>query len=143
MADDDADDQLMTGEAFRECGLCEKLHCVDNGEQLLDYLHGRGAFQDPASHPTPDLILLDLNMPRKDGREALIEIKSDPALRNIPVIIWTTSRAEEDIARSLRDGSNGYITKPSSIAAMIEIVQGLGRDWLVETARQPSNGSAS
>ncbi|HUH03456.1 MAG TPA: response regulator, partial [Kofleriaceae bacterium] len=97
---------------------------------LMDYLHRRGRYADPAESPRPGLILLDLNMPRKDGREALREIKADPTLSDIPVVILTTSKAEEDIARSYRDGANSFITKPVSFAALIEVVQTLGKYWL-------------
>ncbi len=94
MADDDADDRLMTKEAFEESRLKNDLRFVHDGVELLDYLKRRGNYEDPATSPRPGLILLDLNMPRKDGREALEEIKSDPKLKNIRVVILTTSKAE-------------------------------------------------
>lgn len=130
MADDDPDDRLMAREAFLECHLHNPLQFVADGEELMDYLHRRGRFDDDAAYPMPGLILLDLNMPRKDGREALREIKSDPRLREIPVVVLTTSRAEEDIARSYRDGVNSFITKPVSFTALIEVVATLGKYWL-------------
>ena len=130
MADDDPDDRLMTQEAFAECRLGNPLRFVSDGEELMDYLHRRGGFADEQRFPMPGLILLDLNMPRRDGREVLREIKADPRLRGIPVVILTTSRAEEDVVRSYRDGVNSFITKPVTFSALIEVVQALGKYWL-------------
>lgn len=130
MAEDDADDRLMTREAFQECRLGNPLQFVADGEELMDYLKRRGPYADAVRFPMPGLILLDLNMPRKDGREALREIKSDPELREIPVVVLTTSKAEEDVANSYSDGANSFITKPVSFAALIEVVQTLGKYWL-------------
>src|SRR5580704_4574387 len=100
MAEDDADDRQLTKEAFEESKLANDLRFVEDGEELLDYLQRRGKYRDPASSPRPGLILLDLNMPRKDGREALEEIKKNPDLRRIRVFVMTTSKAEEDIVRT-------------------------------------------
>lgn len=130
MAEDDADDRLMTREAFQECRLGNPLQFVVDGDELMDYLKRRGQFADAARYPMPGLILLDLNMPRKDGREALREIKADPELREIPVVVLTTSKAEEDVANSYSAGANSFITKPVSFAALIEVVQTLGKYWL-------------
>lgn len=130
MADDDPDDRLMTQEAFAECRLGNPLQFVGDGEELLDYLHRRGVYSDDVAYPMPGLVLLDLNMPKKDGREALREIKNDPRLRAIPVVILTTSKAEEDVMRSYRDGVNSFITKPVTFSALIEVVQSLGKYWL-------------
>ena len=130
MAEDDADDRMMTREAFTECRLGNPLQFVADGEELMDYLHRRGQFADEVRYPMPGLILLDLNMPRKDGREALREIKADPGLRDIPVVVLTTSKAEEDVANSYSAGANSFITKPVSFAALIEVVQTLGKYWL-------------
>jgi CheY-like chemotaxis protein len=130
MAEDDADDRLMTREAFQECRLGNPLQFVADGEELMDYLKRRGPYADAVRFPMPGLILLDLNMPRKDGREALREIKADPELREIPVVVLTTSKAEEDVANSYSDGANSFITKPVSFAALIEVVQTLGKYWL-------------
>src|SRR5918912_4632014 len=96
LADDDPDDRLLAQEALEENRLANDLHMVDDGEELLDYLYQRGKYADPASSPRPGLILLDLNMPRMDGREALRVLKGDPDLRQIPVVVLTTSQAEED-----------------------------------------------
>jgi CheY-like chemotaxis protein len=130
MADDDQDDRQMTAEAFQECRLFNPLQFVVDGEELMDYLKRRGRFGDESAYPMPGLILLDLNMPRKDGREALREIKADPVLSDIPVIVLSTSKAEEDVAMSYRDGANSFITKPVSFSALLEVVQTLGKYWL-------------
>lgn len=130
MADDDPDDRLMTQEAFVECRVANPLRFVNDGDELLDYLRREGDFADAARFPMPGLILLDLNMPRRDGREALRDIKADPALRGIPVVILTTSKAEEDVLRSYQDGVNSFITKPVTFSALIEVVQALGKYWL-------------
>jgi len=139
LADDDADDRLLAAEALEESHLNNELHCVEDGEELMDYLKHRGKYSDPASAPRPGVILLDLNMPRKDGREALREIKSDPALRAIPVIVLTTSRAEEDIYRTYDLGVNSFITKPVSFEGLIEVMRALGRYWF-EIVELPSDG---
>lgn len=130
MADDDPDDRLMAQEAFAECRLDNELRFVGDGEELMDYLCRRGHFADDKAYPMPGLVLLDLNMPRKDGREALREMKTDPVLRSIPVVILTTSRAEEDVARSYLDGVNSFITKPVTFTALVDVVRTLGRYWL-------------
>ncbi|MCY1270882.1 Response regulator rcp1 [compost metagenome] len=130
IADDDQDDCLMTREAFRECRIANRLHFVHDGEALLDYLKRRPPYNDEQRFPMPGLILLDLNMPLKDGREALMEIKADAALRAIPVVILTTSSAEEDVLRSYDLGVNSFITKPVSYSGLIEVIRALGRYWL-------------
>jgi CheY-like chemotaxis protein len=130
MADDDADDRMLTKEAFAESHLHNDLRFVEDGEELLDYLKRRGKYADPATSPRPGLILLDLNMPRKDGREALVEIKADPELRTIRVVVLTTSKAEEDILRSYNLSAASYITKPVTFEALIEVVKALGKYWL-------------
>jgi CheY-like chemotaxis protein len=129
MADDDADDRLMTQEALEESHLSNGLHFVEDGEQLMNYLHRRGRFSDPDLAPRPGLILLDLNMPKKDGREALREIKSDPELRRIPIVVLTTSRAEEDIYRTYDLGVNSFITKPVTFDGLVEVMQTLKQYW--------------
>lgn len=129
IADDDPEDRLLVEEAFVESRIANNLRFVEDGEQLMDYLYRRGRYADPVSSPRPGVILLDLNMPKKDGREALKEIKSDPKLRQIPVIVLTTSRAEEDIFRSYDLGVNSFITKPVTFAAMVELMKTLGKYW--------------
>lgn len=130
MADDDPDDRLMARDAFAECALANPLRFAEDGEELMAYLHRMGRYADQDTYPTPGLILLDLNMPRKDGREALREIKADPELRKIPVVVLTTSKAEEDVARSYLDGANSFISKPASFEGLLDVVQSLGKYWL-------------
>ncbi len=129
LADDDADDRMMATEALEESRLVNNLHCVVDGEELMDYLYHRGKYTDPTSSPRPGLILLDLNMPRKDGREALEEIKADPELRQIPVVVLTTSQAEEDIYRTYDLGVNSFITKPVLFESLVELMKTLGKYW--------------
>ncbi|MDR3377913.1 MAG: response regulator [Verrucomicrobiae bacterium] len=129
LADDDPDDRQLTEEAFTENRLANQLHCVEDGEELLDYLHRRGQYERLRGEPLPGLVLLDLNMPRKDGREALKEIKADPNLRRIPIVVLTTSKAEEDILRSYDLGVNSYVTKPVTFKSLVELVKVLGRYW--------------
>lgn len=130
MADDDADDRQMTKEAFEESHLTNDLRFVEDGVELMDYLQRRGKYSDPASSPLPGLILLDLNMPKKDGREALRELKADPRLKAIRIVVLTTSKAEEDIFRTYNLSAASYITKPVTFAALIDVVQTLGKYWL-------------
>lgn len=129
MADDDPDDRLLTKQALAENRLANDIRFVEDGEELLDYLFRRGPYSSPDKSPRPGLILLDLNMPRKDGREALAEIKADPSLRNIPVVVLTTSKAEEDICRSYDLGVNSYITKPVSFDGLVEVMKTVGQYW--------------
>jgi two-component system response regulator len=140
MADDDPDDRQLTREAFAENHLANDLRFVEDGEELLDYLYHRGKFSDPDSAPWPSIILLDLNMPRKDGREALEEIKRDPRLRGIRVVIMTTSKAEEDVVRSYDLSAASYITKPVTFERLVEVVRALGKYWL-EIVELPPNGN--
>ena len=144
MADDDPDDRQLTREAFEENHLANDLRFVEDGEELLDYLHQRGKFAGDGAAPRPGLILLDLNMPRKDGREALQEIKSDPRLRNIRVIVMTTSKAEEDVLRSYDLSAASYITKPVTFERLVEVVRTLGKYWLeiVELPPGSENGGS-
>ncbi len=130
IVDDDDDDRMMIRDAFRESGLHNPLRFAVDGEELMSYLRREGQFVDTIAYPTPGLILLDLNMPRKDGREALREIKGDPALKYIPVIVLSTSRSPDDIARSYQHGANSFISKPGSYMALLEMVQSLSRFWL-------------
>ena len=129
IADDDADDRQMTQEALHECRLVNDVHFVEDGEQLLDHLFRRGAYAHLAGTPLPGLILLDLNMPRKDGREALKEIKAHPDLRRIPIVVLTTSKAEEDILRTYDLGVNSYVTKPVTFDSLVQTIKVLGQYW--------------
>lgn len=130
MADDDRDDCLLVRDAFVESRLLNDLHFVEDGEELMDYLYHRGKYAEIDSSPRPGLILLDLNMPRKDGREALEEIKSDSDLRSIPIVVLTTSKQEEDILRSYDMGANSYVTKPVTFKGLVDVMRTLGRYWL-------------
>lgn len=129
MADDDEDDRLLTKEALAENRIVNDLYSVENGEELMDYLYQRGNYSNPAVAPRPTLILLDLNMPRKDGREAIEEIKSDPELRSIPIVVLTTSKAEEDILKTYDLGVSSFITKPVDFKSLVEIMNALGTYW--------------
>lgn len=140
LADDDPDDRQLTEEAFAENRLANQLHCVEDGEELMDYLHRRGKFEKHRNEPLPGLILLDLNMPRKDGREALKEIKADPTLRRIPIVVLTTSKAEEDIVRSYDLGVNSYVTKPVTFKSLVELIKVLGRYWFEVVELPPDEG---
>lgn len=128
MADDDDDDYMLTQKALKKSKLLNKLCRVSDGEQLLAYLRREGEYKD-AECSRPGVILLDLNMPKMDGREALKEIKSDPDLRNIPVVVFTTSKAEEDVFRSYQLGVNSFITKPVTFDNLIQVMQTLGKYW--------------
>ncbi len=130
VADDDPDDRALTREAFEEARLANDLRFVEDGVELLDYLNRRGRYADPASSPRPGIILLDLNMPRKDGREALAEIKADPRFRAIRIIIMTTSKAEEDVLRVYDLSAASYIAKPVTFDALVEVIRTIGRYWL-------------
>lgn len=128
MADDDPDDRILTKDALEENRLANDLHFVEDGEELMDYLHQRGNY-NAENAPEPGLILLDLNMPRKDGREALAEIKAHPKLKHIPVIVLTTSKAEEDIFKTYDLGVSSFITKPVTFDDLVEVTKAIGNYW--------------
>jgi CheY-like chemotaxis protein len=140
MADDDADDRDMTKEAFEQSRIANELRFVEDGVELMDYLHRSGEGGTVPDAPRPGLILLDLNMPKKDGREALREIKADPQLRTIPVVVLTTSKAEEDIFRSYDLGAASFISKPVTFSGLVEVIKTLGKYWLeiVELPAEPN-----
>lgn len=137
MADDDADDRLLARDALEESRVLNRLSFVEDGVQLVDYLNGKDEYADRETYPMPGLILLDLNMPRKDGREALQEIKSNPLTRRIPVVILTTSKAEEDMLRGYDLGAASYITKPVTFTALVDLMKTLGKYW-VEIVELPA-----
>jgi CheY-like chemotaxis protein len=137
MADDDPDDRLLTADALTEARLINDVRFVENGEELMDYLRRVGKFAT-ADAPKPGLILLDLNMPRKDGRTVLKELKQDPDLRSIPVVVLTTSKDDEDIYRSYDLGVNSYIVKPVTFEALVDILQTLEKYWF-EIVELPPN----
>ena len=128
MADDDDDDYLLTKKALAESRLLNEMRRVRDGEELMDYLHRRGDFNEENA-PRPGVILLDLNMPRMDGREALREIKTDEKFRNIPIVVFTTSKAEEDIFKTYQLGVNSFITKPVTFDNLTKVMRALGNYW--------------
>jgi CheY-like chemotaxis protein len=141
ICDDDEDDRMLTQQALERAHISNALRFAVDGEDLLDYLHQRGAYAgETGQAPRPGLILLDLNMPRKDGREALQEIKADPKLRNIRVVILTTSKAEEDILRTYDLSAASYITKPVTFEGLLDVVRTMGKYWL-EIVELPENGN--
>jgi CheY-like chemotaxis protein len=142
LAEDDPDDRLLLKEALSESRLVTQLACVEDGEELMDYLYLRGKYALPAVSPRPHLILLDLNMPRKNGREAISEIKADPELRRIPIVVLTTSKAPEDIRRSYDGGANSYITKPVTFESLAGVMETISRYWFDTVELPPLEGGA-
>ena len=130
MADDDADDRVLVQDALGECPAGDrKIHFVGDGEELMDYLLHRNQYAGPGAAPTPGLILLDLNMPRKDGREALREIRACSELRRIPVVMFTTSKADTDVATIYDLGANSFVTKPPAFDSLVKIMGVLTHYW--------------
>jgi CheY-like chemotaxis protein len=130
IAEDDPDDRLLARDALAESQCVGTMvRFVEDGQELLDYLRRRGKFSDPAVSPTPGIVLIDLNMPRMDGRTAIAAMKGDPALRHIPVTVLTTSSAEEDISRSYQLGVNSYITKPVSFESLVRVMKSVSQYW--------------
>lgn len=138
MADDDADDCLLASEAFAKSGREAVFSCVGDGIELMSYL---SECIGSETKSLPVLVLLDLNMPRKDGREALIEIKSDPLLRHIPIVILTTSKEERDIDFITKAGARSFITKPATFDEWVQIMKSLGNEWLTSKLRRPKTGT--
>lgn len=139
MADDDDDDFLLTQKALTQSKLLNTLIRVSDGEELVEYLTETGKY-DGQKTIRPGIILLDLNMPRKDGREALKEIKEHDNLKDIPVVVFTTSKAEEDVYRSYQLGVNSFITKPVTFSNLLDVVTSLGRYWF-EIVELPKHGA--
>ena len=142
LADDDEEDRMLACEALAESRLSNEIYCVCDGEDLLDYLRREGKYAPPADAPRPGLILLDLNMPRKDGREALKEIKADPRFRQIPIVVMTTSKADEDILQSYDCGASSYIPKAVTFDSLVEVMKGLGMYWF-EIVELPGHNGGS
>ncbi len=140
MADDEPGDRMMAAEALKDARLINELRFVENGEELMDYLLARGKFAPPADAPRPGLILLDLNMPKKDGRTVLKEMKEDPDLRTIPVAVLTASKDDADIYRSYDLGVNTYIVKPVTFEAIVDTLQTLEKHWFQIVELPPDNG---
>lgn len=137
IADDDPDDRLLIKEALADARLANELEFVTDGVELMDFLHRRGPYADHENRPLPGLILLDLNMPRKDGREALEEIRSDSRLKRIPVVVLTTSQADEDVLRTYDLGVNSFITKPVTFDELVKVMKAISDYWL-QIVRLPS-----
>lgn len=129
LAEDDPGDQNLTLRAFQRAKIHNRFFIVQDGEEALDFLLRRGKYEDPASAPRPDLMLLDLNMPKVDGKKVLAEMRANPELRRIPVIVLTTSQQEEDILRSYDLGVNSYICKPVSVGDFVKVVEILENYW--------------
>lgn len=138
LADDDEEDRMLTSDALSESRILNELHLVEDGEQLLDYLRNEGSFADRNVNPRPGLILLDLNMPKKDGREALKEIKNDSRFKQIPIVVLTTSRTGEDIYQSYDLGVNSFISKPVTFEGLVKVMKALGKYWF-EVVELPNN----
>jgi CheY-like chemotaxis protein len=143
-ADDDPEDRMLIKEAWQENRLANELHFVEDGEELIDYLRRRGKYETLKGSPLPGMILLDLNMPKKDGREALRELKSDRRLRLIPVVVLTTSKAEEDIVRAYDLGVNSFIMKPVTFQSLVDLVLTFSKYWfeVVELPSKPRDEAA-
>ena len=141
LAEDDPDDRLLTRRALEKSGLANTVDTVEDGEELMKYLRHEGEYADAEAAPRPGLILLDLNMPRMDGREALKKIKSDSELRRIPVIVLTTSEAEQDILQSYDLGVNAFVTKPVTFDDLANALQALGEFWF-EIVKLPNEREA-
>lgn len=139
MAEDDPEDQILVRDAFKEARIVNTLDVVANGEELLDFLNKRGKYTHVKR---PDVILLDLNMPRMDGREALAVLKADPSLKSIPVIVLTTSGDEDDIVRSYKLGVSSYVRKPVTFDGLVRVMKTLGDYW-VEIVELPPNQNHS
>jgi CheY-like chemotaxis protein len=137
VADDDADDRMMIKDAFEESKLGNPIDFVEDGMQLMEYLRREGKWASFKGQPYPGFILLDLNMPRKDGRTALREIKEEAELQRIPIVILTTSKAEEDIVKTYNLGVNSFICKPVSFDKLVEIVKTVGHYWIEIVALPP------
>lgn len=139
IAEDDPDDRFLAKEALEESRLHNIIRFVEDGEELMEYLRREGRYKDLPDGPRPGLILLDLNMPRKDGREALREIKGDKLLRQIPIVVLTTSKSDEDIVRSYDLGVNSFITKPVTFEGLVEVMRTLQKYWF-EIVELPPGG---
>lgn len=129
LADDDPDDRLLVEEALEESGSAVELRSVEDGEELVSYLLRRGRYADPSLSPQPAVVLLDLKMPRKNGHQALKEIKGDPRLKRIPVVVLTTSKAEEDVARAYDSGANSFVVKPTDFGTLVEVMKTMEGYW--------------
>lgn len=140
LAEDDPGDQELTRRALAEGTMRHELHIVRDGEEALDYLWRRGTYQNPTTSPRPDLVLLDLNMPKVDGRQVLERIRADATLRRLAVVVLTTSQREEDILRIYDLGANSYITKPADLQRFMQVIQALETYWFRTVVLPPHQG---
>jgi CheY-like chemotaxis protein len=129
LADDDPDDRLLVRDALVAGGVAGSLRTVGDGEELMNYLHRRGHYSTEGAAPRPGLILLDLSMPKKDGLRAIAEINADPALRQIPIVVMTTSNQDEDVGRSYDLGASSFVTKPVTFGALVGVMKTIGQYW--------------
>jgi len=143
VADDDIDDRLLLRDAFEESEISNELRFVEDGEKLLAYLRHEGEYAEKNSSPRPELILLDLNMPKMDGREALRIIKADPKLQRIPIIVLTTSQSEDDIVGTYNLGVSSFICKPATFEGLIKMVRVLSAYWIEIVELPPTKASAA
>lgn len=141
MVDDDQDDRMLTEKALRKNGVSNPVQFLVDGEELMDYMKRKGKFSEPQASPRPCFVLLDLNMPRMDGRKALLFLKADPELKKIPVVVLSTSSAEEDILRSYNLGANSFIVKPVDFDGLVSMAESLKNYWLRIVELPPGNGS--
>ncbi len=139
MAEDAIDDQILMRQALSKSRLVYELYIVKDGEELLDFLHRRGEYREERKAPRPDLILLDLDLPKMNGKEALKVIKADPNLRRIPVVVLTSSSSPEDIRCSYELGASSYLTKPKMFESLVEAVNTLGEYWFDIVELPPAN----
>ncbi|GAB3558160.1 response regulator [Spirosoma fluminis] len=135
IADDDTDDRLFMDQALRQNGYTQAVHFVEDGEELMEYLRHQGRY-NASNAPWPNLLILDLNMPRKNGFQALEEIKDDPKLRRLPVVVMTTSSADEDVVKTYNLGVNSFVTKPFNFNRLVEMVGALKTYWM-DTVKLP------
>jgi CheY-like chemotaxis protein len=141
MADDDEDDRELTRDALQDSRLAKEMRFVVDGQDLIDYLRRQGPYAEPSTQtPRPGIILLDLNMPRKDGREALAEIKADESLREIPIVVLTTSKDEDDVHRTYALGANSFITKPVTHTGLVDVMRSLTEYWF-DVVELPDGGA--
>lgn len=138
VVEDDPEDRQLVEKAVAISHCANELHFVEDGEEALDYLYYRGKYSDPASAPRPGLLLLDLNLPKKNGREVLQEIKADPTMRALPVIVFSTSQAIEDIQACYDVGANSYISKPNTFVGLVKTLEALGQYWFGIVELPPS-----
>ena len=140
LAEDDPGDQELTRRALEEGPICHELHIVRDGEEALDYLWRRGTYQNPTTSPRPDLVLLDLNMPKVDGRQVLERLRADATLRRLAVVVLTTSQREEDVICTYDLGANSYITKPADLQRFTQVIQALETYWFQTVVLPPHQG---